>query len=118
MFSHGDISLWFSHLLVALDDLLVLLQSLEKLRERSLHRVQVTGCLVSLQQCLVEPHLGQLFFFLLKSCGVHKKKKKKRKLSQVLYMAREKKKEKLLYLPIFFASSSCNSAIAFLHRRK
>lgn len=80
MFSHGDISLWFSHLLVALDDLLVLLQSLEKLRERSLHRVQVTGCLVSLQQCLVEPHLGQLFFFLLKSCGVHKKKKKKRKL--------------------------------------
>ncbi len=55
----------FSNLFVTLDDILVLLQSLEKIRERSLHGVQVIGHLLLLQQGLTELCLGRLSLRLL-----------------------------------------------------
>lgn len=55
----------FSNLFVALNNTLVLLQSLEQVGERSLHGVQVIGHLLLLQQSLVELHLGQIPLLLL-----------------------------------------------------
>lgn len=50
----------FPNLFVTLNNILVLLQSLEKVGERSLHGVQVTGHLLLLQQGLIELLLGLL----------------------------------------------------------
>lgn len=63
----GDFSL-FSNLFVTLNNILVLLQSLEQVSERSLHGVQVTGHLLLLQQGLIQLLLGLLSLFLLISC--------------------------------------------------
>lgn len=60
--------LTFSNLFVALNNILVLLQSLEQVGERSLHGVQVTGHLLLLQQGLIELLLGLLSLPLLISC--------------------------------------------------
>lgn len=73
LFNPGQIVLGTSFqrffvLFVTLNDFLVFLKSLKKIRERPLHRIQITGHLLLLRQGLIELLLGLLLLFLLISC--------------------------------------------------